>query len=1011
MSSNNHQFKIKCWYCNKYYKAGRSLSTHLRSCGNKLVYQEQYLRCSSIDVANPTSTTLAPPVLDPRATAAKNNEENININEQNEQNEDEEKVFNDQFDAIPEKEGSVDTISDEQLTFINKQIHYQRDTKNVEAFTTDEILCQVDLLKKLKDLDCPMYAYDHIIDWAMKWSSKHKEVRNMDERKKKSVFDESNGSIRKRRKTVLSNLAKKLALKGLVAETRTIEMKSIDSRNGLCSLNVAVFDFKEQLFCLLRNTELMKPSNLVFDGDKPGVPPNFQRRYVSELNHGSWYENAYKYYENKFGADPNRIICGIILSIDKTFTDQKGKLCLEPVKFSLTLFNTETRRKNESAWRRLGYINDMDTEEVHKMVNMSSEDFVFNFDIGKEKPTPYSKRDKKSTVYHRILSEILKDLKTVQNIGMLWKLKYPDGKYYDVKLYFPISMCVVDMKGGKQLCGMYDSYSNISRPCISCNIHSKELSIATNICEPVLANELVDIIKSGDADKLQSVSQARNHHNVFFQLELCEWKFGIWGLCPSEVLHQYYEGIVDYVLKEFYEEVLTETYRDNLVRWCYKIVNYRRQQSDKDFPTGNFVMGITKSGKIKGTEKFASLFYLSLFLHTSVSRTKLFAGKRENDTEMIKTLKTWRHLFEDMLYYHDWLLQKRFDRNDMDLYAKKILSLFKSIKKLVIRKGLGIAVPKFHEFHHIVRDIERFGPPRGYDTCGNEGFLHRDKIQSRHTQRRIKSFTSQTSIRHYESDVIDLSFKTLNKNMKSPKLAPTTKQKHDVCLRGPFVTQMDKKDGKIFILTFVDEKYGRTVKNDVDFSPELKVFLKQHVFSLLQYQGVEEYLRLNCYTTIYRKGICFRGASRDRSEEVCGWAMVQWAAESDNELFLCPAQIVMYVSFEKVTFRDQYSALYPEELYVIIRSLEETPMKTTCLKHIPICEKCSFLDGKSSYHIVSIDTLFDVSFVIPDIPHDNEKKEFLYVFPRYHVMDYNDGEENNDNNEFEGNGWSNRFTA
>ena len=84
--------------------------------------------------------------------------------------------------------------------------------------------------------------------------------------------------------------------------------------------------------------------------------------------------------------------------------------------------------------------------------------------------------DRKSMVYHKILSEILSDLKNIQNVGIYWKLKYPDGHYYDVKLYFPISMCVVDIKGGKQLCGMYSSYFNISRPCISCNCHSKDLT-------------------------------------------------------------------------------------------------------------------------------------------------------------------------------------------------------------------------------------------------------------------------------------------------------------------------------------------------------------------------------------------------------------------------------------------------------------------------------------------------------------------------------------------------------
>jgi len=42
---------------------------------------------------------------------------------------------------------------------------------------------------------------------------------------------------------------------------------------------------------------------------------------------------------------------------------------------------------------------------------------------------------------------------------------------------------------------------------------------------------------------------------------------------------------------------------NDLVWWCYKIDEFCWQQSDTDFSSGNFVIGVTKSGKIKGTEK------------------------------------------------------------------------------------------------------------------------------------------------------------------------------------------------------------------------------------------------------------------------------------------------------------------------------------------------------------------------------------------------------------------------
>ena len=46
---------------------------------------------------------------------------------------------------------------------------------------------------------------------------------------------------------------------------------------------------------------------------------------------------VYYYYNDKYGYDKNRVICGVIFAIDKTHTDQTGKLCLESVNFSLLM--------------------------------------------------------------------------------------------------------------------------------------------------------------------------------------------------------------------------------------------------------------------------------------------------------------------------------------------------------------------------------------------------------------------------------------------------------------------------------------------------------------------------------------------------------------------------------------------------------------------------------------------------------------------------------------------------
>ena len=69
-----------------------------------------------------------------------------------------------------------------------------------------------------------------------------------------------------------------------------------------------------------------------------------------------------------------------------------------------------------------------------------------------------------------------------QDIGLAWGIKYSSGTKI-MKLYFPLCLFVVDMKGARQLCGMYDTSSHLMKqPCVSCDIPS-------NMLEKIYANQ------------------------------------------------------------------------------------------------------------------------------------------------------------------------------------------------------------------------------------------------------------------------------------------------------------------------------------------------------------------------------------------------------------------------------------------------------------------------------------------------------------------------------------------
>ena len=368
--------KIECPICGIRWAEGKSFSLHYTSCSRKLLTRkkvnESTLPCASVPVMLQSSASKSNNSSLKLNNPKQNLEDESNVEtiskqkEGNDNDMDFESQNNDIFSVIGDKDISASkniinlTTSDysqDQLYLIKKEQDYLNDTHLSKNYWPEETLCQIDLMKKLKELDCPIKAYDGIMDWAKKWTCSSQ-----------SIFE--SGNINVRRKTLINRLSGRYHLNGLKPITKTISFNV--ENNQQYNVYVSCFDFKEQLLSLLRDEELMDPNNLCLDGHNPGVEPIFDRDYISEINHGEWYKSVYEYYLKRSGKERNRVICGIILSIDKTHTDVKGKLCLEPVKFSLSIFNTETRRKKYSAWRRLGYINDLDTYRISKIFGKES---------------------------------------------------------------------------------------------------------------------------------------------------------------------------------------------------------------------------------------------------------------------------------------------------------------------------------------------------------------------------------------------------------------------------------------------------------------------------------------------------------------------------------------------------------------------------------------------------------------------------------------------------------------
>ena len=891
------------------------------------------------------------------------------------------------FEDVPE---TLIISSEQQKQLMTQDCQFKSKLGETEKIWTTTELANLELLVLLQKHNCHNSAHKDILGWFNHY---------------KSLVDENDhlGKNNKyERKSSINSMADRFDMKGLQAIPKMVEI------NTETAIEVATFDFRQQLLSLLRDKDIMNSSNLI--AEDPSNPPKFDSKYISDVNDGAWYKSAYKYYNQQHGEDPNRLICGIILTIDKTNTDVKGKLCLEPVQFSLAILNKETRKTNSRAWRCLGYINDMETFDMKQACVDITHVKKKNKTNTNDKTRRKENIPMKSTIYHKLLSAILESYRDAQDIGILWEIPFQTGARV-VKLVFPLCLCVVDMKGAKQLCAMKDS---APRPCVSCNIRY----LLHSTCMPVLAKDMEKLFENSvdesDTSKLDDVSQYKIERNAFSDINVGGWQHGIWGLCPSEVLHQFYEGILLYCLDDFMS-TLSGNSKLQFTEGVQKVIGASKNLGCKDlYPSGVFNMGTKHSAKMKGIEKFGCLFFYTLYLYTEDSKTLYFS--RKSAKESSKKMQLWRDLFESCLYYHDWMLQTSFKRSVLAQKHLAIKKLHALIVKTSQRQDKGYEnVPKLHEFFHVVRNIKWHGPGIGYDTRPAESNLKIHKDLSQHTQKHSISFCNQTANRLFEYTVVSQVFSRIKKFAKNLyiKTDPSPDATKDHCNTSPRSTKRN-----IIYLKFdrhADQQvsfYRMEKKNvtdhgiNVNYDANLKSFLATEIMKLIPNDHLN--LVIKCYTTVIREGISFRGIPlKDHAYSHPGWAMFQWN-EASGTTSICPGKIFLFMDLQDLPRANDASNDYKTfGVHAIVQSLRQTPLVTSPPHRTfsSICGKGKFESGIMKYRIVSESCIYDSCFVIPDFGC-MDGNNVLYVHPRHYNTSKGD---NNGISTINLNSWASRF--
>ena len=406
---------------------------------------------------------------------------------------------NDEKNEINTKTAGEMEADDILLSFLDEQTKQSGGYGERRPLSAD-IEQSVKLLHILQKAKAPLYLHDEIQEWA-------EEGRRT-------------GCLKGvKRETVIATLDKYYNMQGLKPKTEKLQLPSGNE------INVTTHDFIHSLFSLLTDDYLTQDDNLLLNLDCPSLPTKNSPDKVGDIDTG----NLYKLGWTNYCKNPKDVLCALNFFIDKTHTDVLGKLGVEPVVFTLSIFNQKTRNK-VIAWRNLGYIPTL-------------EFFDYNHDT-----------QKKMADYHFILQYILREVYKVQMEGGLnWKFVLK-GVAHDVTLKMPVMSFIGDTEGQDKLVGRFANRTKAQKLCRYCDI-------GTNDANNPWPKE-INYTKFTDIKRLQEKNdnvalKKRSYHNIknaTHLLDFCDPDRGINGATPFDIVHTWQHGWHTYTINEFFKQ-------------------------------------------------------------------------------------------------------------------------------------------------------------------------------------------------------------------------------------------------------------------------------------------------------------------------------------------------------------------------------------------------------------------------------------------------------------------------
>ena len=663
---------------------------------------------------------------------------------------------------------------------------------NPKGCMTPQNQAAAQLIALLQDSNAPLSLYSSITSWVQD---------NADN----GTF--SSGGKLPTRDKILKNLAQRYHMKGLQPKEIELTLPNAGSK-----IKVNTFSFTETLTSLLTDPELMKDENFAFpDPNDPfSAPekwtddknsPEYQQqkdRQVGDLVGGRWYART---YHARCDASKKEILCPIIIFVDKTHSDVKGRLTQEPVMYTLGIFNQKTRN-NPRAWRPLGLLPNFKSVRQDRNTERKQEDF------------------------HYVLSHVLQELKDVQKKEGV-RVKFPyRGKQITAVFKVPTACVLGDHEGQNKNCG--HKGCNTHKFCRRCDI-KKEMSDEPMVGEPVLAKDIDKLREQNKKEELQ----ARSHYmmqkgTAYTGMDFgCDDGGGINQYSFADVMHTIKHGLMDHIRLLLFDEVMPGHNEKDLKKHAKRLKSNDQEyggrtkageknekviakkmkvfldevakywgrlllhQSDRSLGKTHFPSGIASGLNSKFTceEMPSVLLLLTMILASDIGRqffetapsqavrkAKLDDGGMQMRMDSIRTADyIWA--FEECIMMCELFASDLMTVEFVETYLRPYIGLLieRWTRKLPRNKGDGWRMVKFHNLMHFPDILLEMGNSKVSDTeTGEHGHI-RVKSLAQKTQRVLRTFDRQVAVRLYEDWAIIRARSELS-GLRTPKKQPGTEQ-------------------------------------------------------------------------------------------------------------------------------------------------------------------------------------------------------------------------------------------